>query len=202
MKTPFIYSFLLSMTICFTAPVYAVSIGLYDELADARDMSFLTPKEEYESTRKAIAVLAGCKLDRLCALMVMHRMSKNEDNLLYIHFYNKMNKHRDEIMFDAMHCKDPKLTQARVVQASCLLELSPKLSHVRTRYKAEISLQACLRSRMIKLAKTENVFARGVMLQHEIAQQNEKGINYWYRKIQLMLTTTQYQEYTECGQRI
>lgn len=202
MKTPFIHSFFLSVVICFSVPVQAISVAMYDTLAEARDMSFQTPKEEHESVSKAIAVFAGCKLDRLCTLMVMHHMSQNEDNLLYIHFYNKLNQQRDDIMFDTMHCKDARLSQTRMVQASCLTDLSDKLSDVETRYKAEISLQACLRSRVGKLAKTENVFARGVMLRHEIAQQDEKGVNYWYSKVTQMVRTLQYQEYVKCGEKI
>lgn len=202
MKTPVIYSFFWLMIMCFSVPVQAISVAMYDQLADARDMSFQTPKEERESVSKAIAVFAGCKLDRLCTLMVMHHMSQNEDNLLYIHFYNKLNKQRDDIMFDTMHCKDARLSQTRMVEASCLTDLSEKLSNIDTRYKAEISLQACLRSRVSKLAKTENVFARGVMLQHEIVQQDEKGVNYWYDKINMMIKTLQYQEYVKCGEKV
>jgi len=183
-------------------PVKAISVEMYDKLAEARDMSFQTPNEEYESVSKAISVFAGCKLDRLCILMVMHHMSENEDNLLYIHFYNKLNQNRDDIMFDTMHCKDTRLSQTRMTQASCLTDLSEKLSNVDTRYKAEISLQACLRSRVSKLAKTENVFARGVMLRHEIAQQDEKGVNFWYNKVNEMIRTIQYQEYVKCGEKI
>lgn len=174
-------------------------LPIYNDLAMASDKALMTPNDEYQSMQKAIAVLVGCGMDKLCILMVMHGMSKNEDNLLYIHFYNALNKGRDDIMYTAMHCKHNKLKQVQMLQANCLAKLSDRLSNVKTRAKAEDALSACLKSNMIKLAKTKNVFARSEMFDYEVRRQNAKGIVYWRDQINIMAQSPQYADFSKCG---
>lgn len=187
----------------YALPSYAeFKIPIYEQLVAATDKALMTPRDENESMQKAIAVLVGCKMEKLCVLMVMHRMSVNEDNLIYIYFYNQLKKERDEIMYTAMHCQTPKFKQVHALQASCLADLRGRLSNFDTREKAEQSLQACLKSRMIRLAKTENVFARNEMYHYEIDRSNAKGFNYWQDKINLLIVTPQYSDFAKCGNRL
>lgn len=177
-------------------------LPIYNDLAMASDKALMTPNDEFLSMQKAIAVLVGCGMDKLCVLMVMHGMSENEDNLLYIHFYNALNKDRDDIMYTAMHCKHQKIKQVQKLQANCLAQLSDQLSHIKTRAKAEEALSACLKSNMIKLAKTKNVFARSEMFDYEVGRQNAKGIVYWREKINTMAQSPQYADFSKCGKNL
>lgn len=196
------FAVMAATLLSLSLPAFATSIRLYDELKAARDEIILTPKEHTESMQKALAVLIGCQLDELCTMMVMKHMSVNEDNLLYIHFYNRLHKNRDNILYVNLHCQDEALNQMRKVMASCLTSLNKRLtepSDPELQIKADNTLQACERSRLGKLAKDKNVFAQAKMMEYEMSKQNTKGIEYWYEQMKLLYPQRQYHVYTECS---
>ncbi|MCS5707867.1 hypothetical protein CC99x_003010 [Candidatus Berkiella cookevillensis] len=198
------FTIMIATLVSLSFPAYAISIRLYDELKAARDEVVLTPNEHTESMKKALAVLVGCQLDELCTMMVMKHMSTNEDNLLYIHFYNRLLKKRDNILYDNLHCQDDALNQMRKVMASCLISLNKRLtepSDPDLQIKADNTLQACERSRLGKLAKDKNVFAQAKMMEYELGRQNTKGIEYWYEQMTLLYPTRQYHVYSQCSNK-
>lgn len=189
---------------CFSFPASASLNRLYDQLQDARSKVFLTDSEHKESMAKALSVIIGCEMDELCAMIALKHISTNEDNLLYIHFYNGLLKQRDDILFNTMHCQSPELNQARKVMASCLVTLNRRLTEsldAQSQIKAEKALKNCTLSRLSKLANENNVFAQAKMMEFELGKSNPKGIEHWYNKMQPMIATRQYHVYSECSDK-
>lgn len=189
---------------CFSLPASASLNRLYDQLQDARSEVFLTDTEHKESMAKALAVIIGCEMDELCAMIALKHISTNEDNLLYIYFYNRLLKQRDDILYNTMHCQSPELNQTRKVMASCLVTLNKRLTEsldAQSQIKAENSLKNCTLSRLSKLANENNVFAQAKMMEFELGKANPKGIEHWYNKMKPMYATRQYHVYSECSDK-
>lgn len=186
-------------------PVHAISNLLYEDLKQARSEVFLTKQEYQESMGKSLAVLIGCELDPLCTMIAMKHMSTNEDNLLYIHFYNKLLLQRNDILFNAMQCQSPELNQTRKVMASCLNSLQNRIvnaSDMEAQLKADTTVNNCTRSRLSKFARANNnVFAQAKMMEYELGRANTQGIEFWYNKMQVMMPLRQYHVYTQCSHR-
>ena len=185
----------------YTAPGFASKHQLYQDLKIAQAQTLQTPKERRESLAKILAVLTGCELDNLCVYMMMKQLSTREDNLLYIHYYNRLLKKRDDILYDTLHCQSPELDQTRATMSSCLSRVSQRLIDAKDTKQvanAERALGNCTLNRVSKIAKNGNVFAQGIMLRYEIARANAKGIDHWYNLMKRYYPTQQYQVYTQC----
>lgn len=193
---------LVATLFLFSLSSWAISNRLYSEMLDARAEVFLTPKEHFESMQKATAVLVGCELDELCAMIALKHMSTNEDNLFYIHFYNKLLKRRDDIMYNTMKCQNPRINEMRKTLASCIHVFKDPLSltfEPEAIAKINHGLKQCSLKKLSKLAKQKgNVFAQGKMLEYELSRANVKGINYWYNKMVEFYPTKQYHVYNKC----
>lgn len=188
--------------LCLSQGVFAVSIPLYQKLEMAADSRIvMTPLEMQNSMRKTLAVMTGCQMDELCVLIAMKHLSDNEDNLLYIHFYNRLFNQKADILYSALRCQNPALKDTRKVMANCLASVSSKLSSMEATERMEANgfLKNCTLNRLASLGKAGNVFAQAKMLEYELSNENEKGINYWYNKINRLMSTQQYQVYTECS---
>lgn len=193
---------LATALLSFSFPATASLNRLYDELKNARSEVYLTDKEHSESMAKSIAVIAGCNMDELCTMIALKHMSTNEDNLLYIHFYNRLLKQRDDILFNALHCQSAELAQTRSTISSCLTTLNQRLTKSFTasdQIKAENALKNCTLTRLSRLAENDNIFAQAKMLEYELSKANEEGIVYWYDKMRPLYATHQYQVYSECS---
>lgn len=197
---------LLAISSTVSMSSWAVSNQLFNELMTARSEIFMTQAEHKDSMKKALAVLVGCELDELCVMIALKHMSTNEDNLLYIHFYNKLLARRDDILYSSMQCQSPELDTMRKTMASCFVTLNTPLTEsmdIKTQNRANRAFAKCSRVRLTKLAQEKgNVFAQAKILEYEINQRNEEGIRYWYNSMFRMYTQNQYHVYSRCSDKI
>lgn len=152
---------------------------------------------------KLTSMIVGCEMDNKCMQMTLTEVIKTDPHPLYENYLNELNKNKDKIEYEQIHCNTPAIRAYRREITGCLMNMLKSIDPkkgltVEEKSKVEDQMYRCVLEKMTYTAKQGNLYAQSVMMNRALKNKNENEFQYWYNAIQRQRTKLEYATYHSC----
>lgn len=183
--------------ICFILIPLAYASGLLTEV-NSGDL-----RAKSRGLYKLASMIVGCEMDNKCMEITLTEVIKTDPHPIYENYLNELNKNKDEIEYEQVHCNTPAIRAYRREITGCLMNMlkaiDPKKGiTMKEKSKVEDKLYSCIVERMTYAAKQGNLYAQSTMMDRALKNKDEKEFKYWYDVISRQQTKLEYTTYRSC----
>lgn len=152
---------------------------------------------------KLLSMIAGCEMDNNCMLTTLNEVVKNDPHPVYEQYLSRLNKQKDHIIYEQVHCNTPAIRAYRRDLTICLRavlkDIDPKKGiDFQAKEKYAQPLQQCLKTRMENLGKAGNLYAQAELMYNALKNKDMAAFERWYNAISLQRTKLEFSTYREC----